>query len=295
VSEGRHATYAHACTREDGPLSLEGLGDLPGSATAGCCRFPVAVLPTGYYRCRRSGGRRGGGATTTGRRRNPTPRRTPAEPRRRATAGPPGGSGASRGRRALAKPRCPVRRRAAIPEGDCFGPRRRAARPAARTAWDLSGSRARGGVPAATVRRRHCPGPRPLRLGRAQRPREAALLRAAGASAARRVGQQLAGAKHAHSGWRDPRADFGLDVLARNRPVCRCPCACGDGLRSSVCPPGRSGRRGPGSLRGVSEQVYRLASGVPRRDVVASSGVLGAHPGRYAPGSGREIGPRQPG
>ena len=53
--------------------------------------------------------------------------------------------------------------------------------------------------------------------GRVDRARAAALLPAAGPAVPGGVGQHPAGANHAHSVWRDPERDFGLDVLARHR------------------------------------------------------------------------------
>jgi hypothetical protein len=60
---------------------------------------------------------------------------------------------------------------------------------------------------------------RPLRLGRFHPARAAALLPAQGPRLLIEWDNTQRGANHAHSVWRDPEADFGLDVLAPHRAM----------------------------------------------------------------------------
>ena len=69
-----------------------------------------------------------------------------------------------------------------------------------------------GATPTRGRARRRAPG-----LGRLDRARGAELLPAAGPAAAHRVRQHAAQRQPRARGWRDPEADFGLDVLAAHR------------------------------------------------------------------------------
>lgn len=82
--------------------------------------------------------------------------------------------------------------------------------------------RVRGrGVAGRALSRRRRAGPGVLRLGRSDRRGATALLPAAGAEPADRVDNTQRSANHAHSVWRDPATDFGMDVLAGHRAAHR--------------------------------------------------------------------------
>jgi len=112
-------------------------------------------------------------------------------------------------------PRAGVHRAA---QGDSrLRPGRRAARRPPGPARDVLRARAGGGLADGGVRRRRRPRRTALRLGRPTEPGAPHYYRVQGPRLLIEWDNTQRGANHAHSVWRDPTADFGLDVLAAHR------------------------------------------------------------------------------